>query len=989
MMLAAGEQLGPYQIVAHIGAGGMGEVYRAKDSRLERDVAIKVLPQHLSENEQALKRFEREAKSLAALSHPNILTIYDIGKHNGQTFVVMELLEGETLRQRIQHSQLSWQKAIQIISAVAQGLSAAHSRGIIHRDLKPENIFITSDDRLKILDFGIAKRFTSQELQSCSDVETESLITGGATVLGTVPYMSPEQVRGENLDAKSDIFSTGTILYELLTGHRPFDGPNITAVIHKIINEHPQPPSLTQSEIPKWVDGIIKHTLAKEKEKRYSTEELVADLKKYETSREARLQALRRPVVAIPVIVALIVLGFLANWYFNRQAKIRWARQEALPQIEQKVEESWRDSTQAYKLAEEAEKIIPNDPKLNELFSKISLRINVNTEPPAAKIFIQDYKLPNSEWKFLGVSPLKNIRVPIGVFRWRMEKEGYETILAASSTFDVDIQKVSIGPYNITRVLDKKNSGPEGMVRVSGTTTQIGQLNDFYIDRYEVTNAQYKKFLDSGGYQEKKYWKQEFLQDGKIVSWHEAISKFVDQTERPGPSSWSAGDYLEGQDQYPVSGVSWYEAAAFAEFTGKSLPTTTHWGIARGEATPLIQWPQLGGFAVFAPFSNFLGKSSVSVGSLNGITAYGAYDMAGNVREWCWNETPQGRLIRGGAWGDNIYMFNDISQAPAMDRSVKNGFRCAFYPDAVKIPKSFFVKIIPDRIIHSPNDKPVSDSVFQIYKERFSYDKTPLNARVESRKERPDGWILERITFDAAYGNERVIACLFLPKNARPPYQTVIYFPGSASLMMESSMDIENYYEFPIFLSFIVKNGRAVLYPIYIGTFERRNDAYTVLVAQGDDSSHLYAQHVNQLGKDFRRSIDYLETRTDIDSKKIAYYGMSWGGQLGSIIPAVEERLQAIVLLSGGLDRGQRGPMRPEADPLNYVTHIRIPTLMLNGRYDTIFPYETSIKPLFDLLGTPKEDKVLKLYDTDHIPPRNEFVKETLAWLDRYLGTVN
>jgi dienelactone hydrolase len=141
--------------------------------------------------------------------------------------------------------------------------------------------------------------------------------------------------------------------------------------------------------------------------------------------------------------------------------------------------------------------------------------------------------------------------------------------------------------------------------------------------------------------------------------------------------------------------------------------------------------------------------------------------------------------------------------------------------------------------------------------------------------------------------------------------------------------------------------------------------------------------------KDFKRSFDYLETRNDIDTNKIAYYGMSWGGYLGGVIPAIEERLKAIVLVPGGLVRGEQEPVRPEADPLNYATHIKIPALMMNGRYDTIFPFDVSIKPLYDLLGTPEEHKILKLYETDHIPPRNEFVKETLAWLDRYLGPVN
>jgi dienelactone hydrolase len=278
--------------------------------------------------------------------------------------------------------------------------------------------------------------------------------------------------------------------------------------------------------------------------------------------------------------------------------------------------------------------------------------------------------------------------------------------------------------------------------------------------------------------------------------------------------------------------------------------------------------------------------------------------------------------------------------------------------------------------------KPVSDSVFEAYKEQFSYDKTDLNARVESRRESSE-WIQERITFDAAYGNERVPAYLFLPRSAAPPYQTVVYFPGSASEYQRSSQNLESYVEFTNRLDFIVKNGRAVLYPVYKGTFERGNAAL-VAVTESDQSSHQYSELVIQQVKDFRRCIDYLETRPDIDGRKLAYYGFSWGGAFGGIIPAVEERLKVSVLIAAGM--GFVG--RPEVNEINYVSRVKIPTLILNGKYDTSFPVETSSKPMFDLLGTPTQDKQLKLYETDHNPPRNGIIKETLAWLDRYLGPV-
>jgi pimeloyl-ACP methyl ester carboxylesterase len=267
----------------------------------------------------------------------------------------------------------------------------------------------------------------------------------------------------------------------------------------------------------------------------------------------------------------------------------------------------------------------------------------------------------------------------------------------------------------------------------------------------------------------------------------------------------------------------------------------------------------------------------------------------------------------------------------------------------------------------------------------------PLDARVESRVENPRGWIHETVSYDAAYGDERILAHLFLPRNGRPPFQTVVYFPGSGSLVQESSADIETYFEFPVFVSHLVANGRAVLYPVYKGTFERRDPALAAIHSGG--SSRRYNEYLTQLVKDFRRSIDYLELREDIDTDKLAFYGMSWGGVLGGIIPAIEDRLVASVLISGGAIVTFAGDdialFSPESDPVNYLPRVKIPTLMLNGRYDMLLPLDDAIRPMFDLLGTPDEHKQLMLFETDHIPPRDEFIKATLGWLDRFLGPVD
>jgi dienelactone hydrolase/predicted Ser/Thr protein kinase len=975
--------LGHYRVLEKIGQGGMGEVFLADDTSLHRKVALKFLPAEMQQDATARKRFLREAQSVAALDHPYICSIHEVRESDGKDFIVMEYVDGQTLRDKLAQGPLPIEEALKIASEVAEALEAAHGKGIVHRDIKPANIMLTKTGHAKVMDFGLAKQLIpSGGIES--QEQTITALTRNESTVGTLAYMSPEQLRGETVDPGSDVFSFGIVLYELLAGVHPFKRQTGAETISTILTAPPQPLDQLRPDVPSEAKRIITRALEKRPQVRYSSAgEMLKDLRAYQESLripeaeplsfKALLRRARKPHIAIPALLAFLAIGFLGLWFFNRQARIRRAREELLPKIDQLVEAGWENYVAAYKLAVEAEKHLPQDPRLAEFLKKTSVRISIKIEPPGAKIYMKEYSAPESEWNYLGVSPVDKVRLPVGLFRWKMEKEGHETIIAVAPTVNDFFNGV---PYDIVRTLDEKGSIPVGMARVKGEA----EIGDFFIDQYEVTNKQFKEFVDSGGYQKKEHWKQRFIKDGKQLIWEEALKDFVDQTGQPGPATWEAGDYPEGQADYPVSGVSWHEAAAYAESMGKSLPTVSHWGVARGEYTPFVQ----GLFYSFlAPLSNFKGKGPAPVGSNPGMTPYGTYDMAGNVREWCWNEAPKGRIIRGGAWNDATYLFKDLSQAPPFDRSPRNGFRCALYPDPDKIPKPAFELTKLDEVPDFYKMKPVSDSVFQVYKEQFLYDKTDLNARVEWRNDSSKDWIQEKITFNAAYENERVIAYLFLPRKSIPPYQTVIYHPGAGTWEQKSSKDLDKYEEFDLHLSFIVKRGRAVLFPIYKGTFERGPFVPSAV------SPRQFLDLAVKNFKDFKRSIDYLETRPDIDSKKLAYVGFSLGGWWGAVIPAIEDRLKASILYVGALDLGVLGlNLRPEISQINYVTRVKIPTLMLNGKYDMIYPYETKAKPMFDLLGTPKDQKVQKLYETDHYIPRNKLIKETLAWLDRYLGPV-
>jgi Tol biopolymer transport system component len=281
MNLTSGTKLGPYEIVSLLGAGGMGEVYRARDSRLRRDVAIKVLPQALSLDADRMRRFEQEALATAALNHPNILAVFDIGTSDGSPYVVSELLEGETLRERLRSGSIAARKALDYSLQIAHGLAAAHEKGIIHRDLKPENLFLTKDGRVKILDFGLAK-LTQADPGSSSHTSMPTVTHGGTEaglVMGTAGYMSPEQVRGLTLDPRSDIFSFGAILYEMLSGKRAFHGDTPADTMSAILKEEPPELNETNRNVSPALERIVQHCLEKNPESRFhSASDIAFDL---------------------------------------------------------------------------------------------------------------------------------------------------------------------------------------------------------------------------------------------------------------------------------------------------------------------------------------------------------------------------------------------------------------------------------------------------------------------------------------------------------------------------------------------------------------------------------------------------------------------------------------------------------------------------------------------------------------------------------------
>ena len=445
------------------------------------------------------------------------------------------------------------------------------------------------------------------------------------------------------------------------------------------------------------------------------------------------------------------------------------------------------------------------------------------------------------------------------------------------------------------------------------------------------------------------------------------MDRFVDSTGQPGPAMWEVGHYLEGEEQFPVSGVSWYEAAAYAEFVGKSLPTLHHWVAAAGPNDSALLIPQ----------SHFGGEGPQPVGQSGALSKWGGYDMAGNVREWLWNSSGDQRHNLGGAWSDNTYLFTFANVQSPWDRLATNGFRLAQYPGGAEVDGSWAE--IPLLARDFTEVEPVSDEVFELYRSQFDYDSAPLDARVESERSFP--YFTAQLVSYSGVGWGRIEGILLIPEGIAPPYQTLILFSGTASVY-SGAIDLEGSGVPPLAVD-LTRSGRAFFLPVLRGTYQRQDDVDTTW----PNETRRYVDYVRSWVSEFKRSVDYLESREDIDMNKLAYFGTSWGGRMGAIIPAVEPRLSLAILYSGGL---ASGTAQPEVDQVNFVTRVNVPTLMLNGPYDSIEPVDEAQLPMLRLLGTDPEHKQrIEIEGAGHILPRIPVVRESLRWLGEYFGPTN
>ncbi|MGH9836440.1 MAG: protein kinase domain-containing protein, partial [Blastocatellia bacterium] len=950
-----GSKLGHYQLLSLLGVGGMGEVYKAEDLKLNRTVALKFLPPDTAFDAHAKRRFLREARAASALNHPNIVTIHAIEEVDGQDVIVMEYVAGETLKAEIEREALGFRRVIELGAQVAGAVAAAHEAGLIHRDLKPANILVTPQGQAKVVDFGLAKKVAGPQR-----AESAASLTSAGLIVGTVAYMSPEQMRGEELDARSDIFSLGCVLYEAATGKRPFDGPSALTILHEIATVDPPPPGAIRLGLPNEFDAIIRRALAKDKEQRHgSAKELAAELRNLQTpefkGREEKRKRTQR-TTALAAIAALIVLA-VGLWFYWGRVNVNWAR-ESVARVEAlMLEEKYGE---AYELALRAKKYLPDNTALARLLPMISDDLSVETEPAGANVYLKRYDRDaagqSQSRQLAGTTPIKNLKIARGDYIIEIEKDGYAPIRRIISSSVERLNLFGFAPSGVRReakTVETKSGGteylldadapirvkaklipaaeaPDRMAFVPGSeyklinagkpTAVTVKLDDYFIDCFEVSNGEFSEFINAGGYLKKQFWKHPFIKNRKEISWEEAMGQFKDRTGLHGPRGWSGQKPPDGKEDHPVTEVTWYEAAAYAEFRGKRLPTIFQWDKAARNGTVnritgfTMPWGLASARETLKLRANMSGSGTAPVDSLEfGMSPYGCHHMAGNVSEWLLNSQAEGFTIAGGSWNDPPYLFSHFGAVPGWSSASTLGFRLVLnVPNATGDQGAMAL----NPALAAPVYKPAGEAEFQAMLRHFQYDRTPLDPQVVEAQE-TDAWRREKISF-IGHGGERTFAYLYLPKNAARPYQVIHYYPSAG---VDFALTLPG--EIEISAAPLIKAGRAVFSVALKGYTERPHPPNYTPAATG--SVQLREGHVNKV-VDCRRGLDYLVTRQEIDPGKIAFFGFSVS-QTRLILLGIEPRYRSIALMGAG---SSFLGLIPEVNGANDLPHVKPPKLWIH-----------------------------------------------------------
>jgi len=683
----------------------------------------------------------------------------------------------------------------------------------------------------------------------------------------------------------------------------------------------------------------------------------------------------RRLIWGTISVATLALTGYLGGVYL-------WVNRTALPDLREAV--SRDDNLGAWRVAERIRGVFPlMDIIPDELKMFEAPPILLETNPEGAEVYWRGYEDIEAPWVSLGQTPIQGVSLPAASLSLRIEMDGYAPLFLNDKNPSLQFSNVTpdlsgmFGGERGAFDLVPEEDVPAEMVYVPagqfvpailGSGVSAIPVEAFLIDRSEVSNLEFKEFVDAGGYSDPSFWMNlQFNFEGELVEWEDASDLMVDATGQPGPATWEFSSYKPGTDDHPVTGISWYEATAYARFRGKSLPTLTHWARAAYPPSEIAAslMPSLVGT------SNFDREALHPVGSEKGGGAYGSVHQAGNAREWILNEWGQGGMTLGGSYREPTYWATQRVAQPRFSRSDLNGLRLVKFLDTKSIDS--FSDPIPRTTASNIPNEPMSAETYEVISAQFAYSPTNLEPEIVEVDDSDNQWIRETIRINTGYDAESMEFLIYIPKGFDPPYQPVMFSPGANAYSILTRLT--DFDPAVYLLDFLPVSGRALVIPAFDGSYERKNTEISTVAQTPAAASRALAERRVHWRIDLGRLIDYFTLRPDLDHEKVIYLGFSAGasGFLASV--PFESRIKNNIFISGG------GAARN-----GYVNRIVQPTLMLNGSGDFVFPVRSQ-ESLFDRLGAPAEDKRHVIMSAGHFPlPRNQMVGEISDWLNKYLG---
>ena len=662
------------------------------------------------------------------------------------------------------------------------------------------------------------------------------------------------------------------------------------------------------------------------------------------------------------ILTGLFLVLFL--YFFRKSQSKDNLLTEQLPKISNAFEKG--DNLYVFKKTKTLLEEYPDNIILKNYFIKSSRKINISSDIEGTEVYVKYYK--DSVWNYLGLAPIDSLRVPaispdVEDFNLKLINGDTEYISDGEEYGYFDISLIKKLPEGYVFKRTKENIFMNFPGIFLGTDNSIPAYG---ISQAEVSNQQYKQFIEDGGYENPRFWDFPINYNGKEYSFNNSISLFTDKFGKSGPKNWIYGDFNEGEENFPVKGISWFEARAYAKYKGHSLPNIYQW----------LDAAKLSGFTAKLPDINGSNYNSSKPREVDFNTNNKMLpNIAGNVREWVINSHGEDRkAILGGSYETNEYTFNSFYSLSPFNRSEQNGLRLVKnFSDKETSNDNFIVKHIERNFSLEKN---VSDEVFEVYKSQFDYPNSELKVIVSAIESSNKKYKIEKFQMSTPYkSNEKLYGYIITSKKFEKKSKPIIEFP-SAGAIFSDELNIDN--NIIKEKKYLLDEGYSIIIPVYHNTWDREK----TIKDWWPNETEEYKNTLIKIGKDFKRVIDFLETRENLDIESLSYMGYSWGSVTSNILLAIENRITSAAIFVGGL---MLQKSRKEIESHLYVRRIKIPILHIVGKLDGIFEFEDSFLPWNELIGTPEiHKKIIILDKVGHGLPQDIMIDNHLQLLKKY-----